>query len=479
MNKLFLIFIVCLVSVSSFVAQERLTLDNCLDILFKQSRAYKMLELQSKKNKLNYKLSSAFKYPIMNFNLGIPFSLSQNVEDVFNSNLNQYRLILNNTNRFGPNASLFSSYGLPTGGNVSMQLATNYNTFNSKYSNDRKSFSYSLWASLSQPIFRTNRHKITEKKVEQEFRKAKLSFFTQKNKLIFDVIEKFYNTLLEQKRISLTKLRIKKEEDELKWQRLNLKLGKTSEIEFVNKKLAVKNSELDLTKIEDEFSRKMSKLLVFLGLNNNSSILLEETVKFISLSISLEDALDLVIKNNPDYKILNLNLAISQLDYKSTTTTRIETDLTASTRISNQLYYLPVDRKMKNYDYSFGVTVKIPILDGGKWDAETELSKIQLAEIKNNIAEKRIELKQLVSDYYNILGFYKKQYSLQNEKLKMLNDSQEIYKREYKMGRLTFFEFQEHKNEIYDVEKNLVATVINYNKTVLQLKIILGMEIFE
>lgn len=460
------------------MAQSKLALDNCLDILFKQSAQYKMLELQNNSNDLNYKLQSAFKYPTMDLSLGIPFKLNQGVEDVFNSELNQYTLILNNTNNFTPAATLSSNYNLPTGGAVNISLATLFNAFNSTYSNDRERFQYSLFAGISQPIFRANNYRINSETKEKEFQKTKLNFFKNKNELIFKTIEKFYATLLKQKEISLTKRKIKKELEELNEQKLKLKLGKTSEIEFINKELAVKNSELNLARTHTELNREKKRLFSFLGVNTDTSVILEEAVEFIPFNIPLEDALNLAVKNNPDYKILKLDLIINKLDYETKTSTRVETDLTASTFFSNQLYYLPIDRKIKTYDYNFGVTVKVPILDGGKRSAEAELSAIKLKEINNDIKEKEKELKLLVVEYYDLLEFYKNQYVLQKEKLKIFKGSYEIYKREYNSGRLTFFELQEHENEIYDAEKSSIETVINYNKNVLQLKTILGLEIF-
>jgi outer membrane protein TolC len=478
MNRIVSILISLIIFTTNFVAQENLSLDNCLDILFKQSAHYKMLELQNKRDELNYELQSVFKYPTINLNLGVPFKLNQGVEDVFNSELNQYTLILNNTNNFTPVATLSSVYNLPTGGTFNMSLATLYNTYNSNYSNDRERFQYSLYAGISQPIFRVNNYRVNSETQKREFQKTKLNFFNSKNKLIFNTIEKYYTTLLKQKEIALTKRKIEKELEELKEQKLKLKLGKTSEIEFINKELAVKNSELNLSRINTEFNSVRKDLFSFLGINTDTSVVLEVSVEFLPFNIPLENALELVIKNNPDYKVLELSLIINKLDYESKTSTRIETDLTASTFFSNQLYYLPVDRKIKTYDYNFGVTVKVPILDAGKSSAEAELSEIKLKEKKNDIKEKEKELKLLVAEYYNLLEFYKNQHVLQKEKLKIFKDSYQIYKKEYNSGRLTFFELQEHENEIYDAEKSAIETVINYNKNVLQLKTILGMEIF-
>ena len=478
MNRIILILISLIFFASHLVAQEKLSLDNCLDILFKQSAQYKMLELQNKRDKLNYELQSVFKYPTINLNLGVPFKINKGVEDVFNSELNQYTLILNNTYNFTPVATLSTMYNLPTGGAFNMSLATLYNTYNSDYSNDRERFQYSLYAGISQPIFSINNYRVNSEIKEKEFQKTKLNFFNSRNKLIFNTIEKYYVTLLKQKEIALTKRKIEKELGELKEQKLKLKLGKISEIEFINKELTNKNSELDLSRANTEFNRVKKELFSFLGINTDTLVLLEESVKFLPFNILLKDALELVVKNNPDYKILELSLIIDKLNYESKTSTRIETDLTASTFFSNQLYYLPVDRKIKTYDYNFGVTVKVPILDAGKHNAEAELSEIKLREIKNDIKEKEKELKLLVTEYYNLLEFFRNQYDLQKEKLKIFKDSYKIYKREYNSGRLTFFELQEHENEIYDAEKSAIEIVINYNKNVLQLKTILGMEIF-
>ncbi len=478
MNKIVLILIILILFATNFIAQEKLSLDNCLNILFKQSAQYKMLVLQNKRDELNYELQSVFKYPTINLNLGVPFKLNQGVDDVFNSELNQYTLILNYTNNFTPVATLSSMYNLPTGGTFNISLATLYNTYNSNYSNDRERFQYSLYAGISQPIFRINSYRVNSETKEMEFQKTKLNFFNSKNKLIFNTIEKYYTTLLKQKELALTKRKIKKEIEELKEQKLKLKLGKTSEIEFINKELAVKNSELDFSRTNNEFNSMRKDLFSFLGINTDTSVMLEESVDFIQFNIPLDNALKLVIKNNHDYKILELTLIIDRLNYESKTSTRIETDLTASTFFSNQLYYLPIDRKIKTYDYNFGVTIKVPLLDAGKSSVEAELSKIKLKEIKNDINEKEKELKLLVTNYYDLLEFYKNQHALQKEKLKILKGTYQVYKSDYNSGRLTFFELQEHENEIYNAEKGVIETVIKYNKNVLQLKTILGMELF-
>ncbi len=478
MNRIVLIIISLIFFATNFIAQEKLSLDNCLDILFKKSVQYKILELQNKRDELNYELQSVFKYPTINLNFGIPFKLNQGIEDVFNSELNQYTLILNKINNFTPSATLSSIYNLPTGGTFNMSLATLYNTFNSNYSNDRERFQYSIYAGISQPIFRINSYRVNSEIKEMEFQKTKLNFFNNKNKLIFNTIEKYYTILLKQKELALTKRKIKKEIEELKEQKLKLKLGKTSEIEFINKELAVKNAELDFSRINNEFNSVRKDLFSFLGINADTSIMLKESVEFIEFNIPLDDALKLVIKNNNDYKILELSLIIDRLNYEAKTSPRIKTDLTASTFFSNQLYYLPIDRKIKTYDYNFGVTIKVPLLDAGESSAEAELSKIKLKKIKNDINEKEKELKLLVTKYYDLLEFYKNQHALQKEKLKILKGTYQVYKSEYNSRRLTFFELQEHENEIYNAEKSIIETVIKYNKNVLQLKTVLGMELF-
>ena len=475
MNRIFLILILFAFNNK---AQEKLNLNSCLNILFEQSAQFKMLKLQSERDELNYRISTIFKKPTMDLSLGIPLKFNQGVEDVFNSSLNQYTLILNSTSNFTPVASLLSNYNLPTGGTIKFNMASLYNTYNSEYSNDRERFEYSFYGGISQPIFRVNNYRITAETSENEFQKAKLSFFKNKNELIFNAIEMFYKTLLKQKELDLTKHKIGKELEELKEQKLKLQLGKTSEIQFINKELAVKTSELNLSRLSSELNIEKSKLFSFLGINSDLSIKLEEAIELIAFNFSIEDALELVVKNNPDYKILTLNLSIGQLDLETKTSTDIETDLTASVFYSNQLYHQPIERKIKNYDYDFGVIVKIPILDGGKWDVEADLAAIKLSEIQNDLTEKEKELKFLVTDYYNLLQFLENQHLLHKEKLEIFRNSYEIYKLEFNLGKLSFFELQEHENEIFNAEKSVIETVINYNKSVLQLKTILGMEIF-
>jgi len=478
MNRIVLIFTVSLFLVSNFIAQERLTLNDCMDILFKQSSQYKMLELQNKKNKFNYKLSTSFKYPAMDLNLGIPFNLSKGLQDVFNSNLNRYILILNNRNIFSPNAFLSSNYKLPTGGNLVLNIGTYYTTSNSTFSNDRESFKYSFSANLSHPIFRSNTYKIDSEIEKKRFKHRKLEFFNSKNNLIFETVEKFYSILIKQRQINLTIRKKEKEDEELKEQRLKFKLGKISEIEFINKQLAVKETELNKSKLQEELKREMNNFLSFLCIDEDKLIELEEVSELSPLDIQIDEALDLVTKNNPDYKILKLNLDINQLQYETKNTTSIETDLTASALYSNLLYYLPFDKKLKNYDYALGIKIKVPIIDGGRRRAEIELSKIAMEEIKKNLLEKKKNLKHKVKEYFSSINFYKNEYLLQKEKLKILKDSYDVYKREYNNGRITFLELQNFENDTYKVEKNLIETIVNYNKNILQLKMILGLEIF-
>ena len=463
---------------TNVVAQNNITLDECLDILFEQSAEYKMLQLQYRKDEVNHELSEAFKYFNIDLELGMPFHLYQGVQEVFNSNLEQYTLILNNTNDFAPTASLLSNYNLPTGGTLNAGLRTYYRAYNSDYSNDRESFKYSFFAVFSQPLFRANIYRINSETEKNNFKKMKLRFFENKNKLVWDAIDKFYNTLLKQKQIGLDKHKINKEQKELEEQKLKLKLGKTSEVEFISKELAVKTSELNFAKTEEELNKIMNDFLLFLGMSIDTPIVLEELVEFVPFNIPLDDALDLAIENNQDYQRMMLNLNIGKLDYEVKSSTRIETNFNASTLFSNQMFYRPVHEKASIYDYNVGFTVSVPLADGGKRNADEELSKIRLKEIKINMVEKEKTLKLVVSQYYSLLEFYKKQNLLLKEKIKISKDSYEIYEKEYNLGRLTFFELQEYENEIYRVEKEIIEASINYNKSILQLKIILGMEIF-
>jgi len=349
------------------------------------------------------------------------------------------------------------------GEGIPVQFGTKYNA--------------SLSGSLKQLIF-DGRYFIGLKAARVSLERTDKQFFKNKLAVKEQVSDAYFNVLSvgESLRIVDSTLRItQKLADETEQ---IYKAGMAEDVDVDQLNLLVANLKASQTFLKNQYGIAQAFLKFYLGLGENDSVVLTQTLPELILQKTHNPALlqTFSLSDNVDYQEVTKVKELRNLEVKLAKSEFIPS-LNAIVNYQNQ-----AQRDVWNFfesgqdwfqSASFGVTMNIPILSSGERTAKLKQAKIAFEQAqvleRQTAAQLSIQYQTVKNDFHNALSVY-------NNKLTNRKVAEKIYRKtaeKYSHGMASSLDLLNTHNQFLNAESDYISAGLNLLKSAEKLEIIL------
>jgi outer membrane protein TolC len=457
-----------------------LTLPQCLHIASTESPEFQRLNNQKQIAECEYKAASAFRFPQLSLRTTLPWIYRKNEAEVFYSLQDRYGYILRTDYLVNPLLGMTIRQALPTNGALEFSFTGIHLNSHSNLTDDRSRFTGGISVDFRQPLFswNQNRHALETARMNAEL--ARLNFQIVKNELWYSVIDKYYTLLLQQKQIEIEAHSLREKRILLTLVTKQLAQGKATELDQINTEIEISNFELTHLKSIQLLEKLTHEFTQFAGLPPERDLVLSDEFSREVFDLSLNQTLLRVQKQNPLRKIAGLNRELQRLFLKALeATNHIQCLFTTGLHFDNQYEVLPVELNHQFYRWNVGLDFEFPLWDGGTADAKIQAARLKLK--NENISDSQqeaIEIQEITA-LYQSLAPREKMLAILEKTVYAAEKAYELSKKRYETGQLLLSDLLVSERQLMRAKIDGLAGLIDYNKTIYQLKQKTGMDIIQ
>lgn len=257
------------------------------------------------------------------------------------------------------------------------------------------------------------------------------------------------------------------------------KEGFVEQLDLDRLDLSLMNLQTELDKLDNVTKLATNVLKLQIGIPMSEEVVLTEDIEMMINAlkletIDLEEALN--VENLPDYKQIEYGIALQELETKRLEKSKLPTVsafVSGSESLqrenlfdSDQAGWLP--------SVSAGLSVSVPIYDGGRRKAQMEMNKLNIEQIDVQKAQyvngKQLEVSNAKLQYLNAKT------TVENTE-KVLGITQSIYNKtliKYKEGVGSSIEVNQAESEVFAAQSNYINAIYSLINTKTDLDIALG-----
>ncbi len=337
---------------------------------------------------------------------------------------------------------------------------------------ENTAFTNRFYLSLNQPLFTYNKLKLQQKELELDYENAYISYALQRLNLEKSVTQFFYNVYLYQMSLDIARDELKNtmRSYEIIQKKVTAGLAAKEELyqaalNLATSKSSVKNKEVALENVKDEFKR-------FLGMNLYDSILVLADISVPEVQVDLQKAVEYGLNSRLEIRQRQIDIENSQFQMiRVKALNEFKGDLQLSVGIMgensniSQIYSKPTNNPQVSLGFS------IPLYDWGEKKARIKAQDAVIATQKINYEE---EKKQIIIDIrkiYRNLENELNQIAIARQSIKNAELTYEINLERYKNGDLTSMDLSLYQNQLSGKKMSYAQALVNYKLELLNLKI--------
>lgn len=423
-HQIFILLLVVVFSVQNITAQKRLTLNEAVSIALNQNTS--LVKTQNSIAPLETNIKTAYGNFLPNLNLSGSWGWNRTSDDG-GTQLNYF-----GQEQDIPASQVDSrSYSFSAGGNVTLfDGLSNFANLNQK-KNNYEAAKYDLEKLRQDVIYQTANY-----------------YFAV---ISFDILLKFQEENYKYNVSLLEKIREMKE----------LQMIPVSDV--YTQEVQTANSESALLQANSNYEKAKIALLSYLSLDLSQEYLFdspENENDFNGYSEQSFDKLYLTaLENRLDYqsqklKLDNANeqLTISKADYLPS--------ISGSYRLSTSA--VRPSGLFNRRVYSFGLSLSLPVFSRWTTDYAVQLAEVQIKNANEDILELERVIKKEVKNVLLDLQTAKKQVEVTKKAIQSAQESWNIKKENYELGKLTFIDLQLSYRDLLQTQNNSVQALYGY-----------------
>jgi len=234
--------------------------------------------------------------------------------------------------------------------------------------------------------------------------------------------------------------------------------GTGTGIEVTRAKVQLANDQQNLLVAQTQQTKADLQLLKVLGLRIDTAVELTDRMAYVPTDIlQAEQALKTALDNRPDLKAQKQREQTASLSYSSVKMERLPSLGTFADygAIGN------FDSQLPTWEY--GVSLRIPIFDGGRRDARRAESASQFRQEQIRTADLRDQIELDVRTALDSLKSADAQVQTANEGLKLSEDEVQHARRRYEAGITNSIEVTDAQTRLARARQNVIDALYNHN----------------
>ncbi len=335
---------------------------------------------------------------------------------------------------------------------------------------------YDAGISLSQLIydFGKNRPKIEAAKKKETLSRLQQTELFQS--LALNTIQLYYMNCFTRQAILIKHQELKDYEEMLRQAEIRVKSGSATSFDLLNTQVSQASIHTQLTELGSNLHTLQTQLSVLADTLVTETMPLNEYFEIKSNLTSLDNLLTIAYTSRPELQIADKQLAIAKLEESAARRAyNPSLDLAASAGAKNG-YPIHIDRMKLNYEA--GVTLSIPLYEGGRRKQSTSLahSAYNSALYQKDLVERQVR-QQVSENYYTLQSNYDQIKQL-TEQVTLAEKAYAQAKVNYKAGSITNLELLTSSTNFSSSKLQLLQARINYLINYFKLQVSTGIQIW-
>ena len=351
---------------------------------------------------------------------------------------------------------------LPTGGSVSITSSLNrLGIFKGESRYEWSSTPVSIV--YNQPLFQYNNLKWRNKIEPLRFKIAEKQFVEDLEDLSFTVTQSFFDVLISKINVEIAEFNVTVNDSIYNISKGRFEVGSVAENDLLQTELAYRNAEASLTNAKLSYQRSEENFKALLGIDDNIEIevLAPETAPDVDLNF--DKALALALENNSQSLQFRLdeiqaNQAYDQAKRNGSFTAnlRAEYGLNDTAIEFAEVYDNPGDLK------SFNIGFQIPIFNWGKNMAQVKAARNQQLATANSIEYQKLQFELNVRSTVREFELLKGQVELAEISDNIAERRYDVSKNRYLIGKIDITNLFIAQNEKDSARRNYIQALRNY-----------------
>lgn len=335
---------------------------------------------------------------------------------------------------------------------------------------------YNAGISLRQLIydFGKNRPQIEAAKEKETLSRLQQTELFQS--LALNTIQLYYMNCFTRQAILIKHQELKDYEEMLRQAEIRVKSGSATSFDLLNTQVSQASIHTQLTELGSNLHALQTQLSVLADTLVTETMPLKESFEIKNNLTSLDDLLAIAYISRPELQIADKQLAIAKLEESAARRAyNPSLDLAASAGAKNG-YPIHIDRMKLNYEA--GVTLSIPLYEGGRRKQSTSLahSAYNSALYQKDLVERQIR-QQVSENYYTLQSNYDQIQQL-TEQVALAEKAYTQAKVNYKAGSITNLELLTSSTNYSSSKLQLLQARINYLVNYYKLQVSTGIRIW-
>lgn len=334
---------------------------------------------------------------------------------------------------------------------------------------------YDAGISLRQLIydFGKNRPKIEAAKEKETLSRLQQTELFQS--LALNTIQLYYMNCFTRQAILIKHQELKDYEEMLRQAEIRVKSGSATSFDLLNTQVSQASIHTQLTELSSNLHTLQTQLSVLADTLITETMPLNEYFEIKSNLTSLDNLLTIAYTSRPELQIADKQLAIAKLEESAARRAyNPSLDLAASAGAKNG-YPIHIDRMKLNYEA--GVTLSIPLYEGGRRKQSTSLahSAYNSALYQKDLVKRQVR-QQVSENYYTLQSNYEQIKQL-TEQVALAEKAYAQAKVNYKAGSITNLELLTSSTNFSSSKLQLLQSRINYLVNYYKLQVSTGIQI--
>lgn len=465
-----LIFLICLFLGFSFSAfsQQKLTLEEALDIAFDNSPDIKLSRMNMERNKelLDAQLASLksrFAFDVT------PFSYAK--QDTYNDRLSTW--YSTETMKSSGQFSISQPIKVFDG---TLSLINHFEYYDNVSSADSENnpvgFSNNLYLQYVQPLFVYNQTKMNLERNQLNLENATLAYSIEMLNMEKYVSQAFYDIYQRQMslQVAVEEFENQKVSKSIIESKVEGQLSAREELFQAELNYATSHSNLEDQKVALENSKDEFKRLLGISLLEDIEVVAD--VQYKEVNVNLAKAVEQGLKQRLELQQKEISITNAQFDLIQTSAQnkfRGDVSLSMGLMGNNPEFTGVYDKPTKSPQA--GITFSIPLFDWGERKARIRAAELSLESTK--IDKQNLENDIIISirKVYRNLNNLIRQIGIADQNLRNAELTYEINLERYSNGDLTSIDLERFQNQLSEKKMNKVNSLISYKLELLNLKI--------
>ena len=343
------------------------------------------------------------------------------------------------------------------------QFGTNISNYKDFYTN--------VGISLRQPLFTFNIQNANLERAEINLENAKRNYTHAEQNLIYDVKVAFYNLYKLKENFKITEEKVKQSEESFLTAQNKFKAGLIAEVEALQLEVDLASSKNDLLSAKSSFDEQADNFKLLLGLELAEDIDIISDLKYSSVFIDVESAVENALTNRSDFLNKKSDIYLSELNVKEVDARReIKLELNARYGISNN------DEEFSSLfnelldDVNLALTLSLPVWDWGQNSRQVEAAEANLMNQKLTYNNMRKTIENDVIATINRINSAKARVEVLSKSVEIAEKSYQISIERFSSGTISSFDLSQMQLRLTEAKNNSISALIDYNLAIADLE---------